>query len=573
MLRLAMALSLLWVGIPVLSAQNPPNWKYQASKDIKHFEMTSRGDLFVSTDREVFLLDGKSGAVRWSRTDVRDCEFRQKSGWTSVTWEPGCNYLGKNDSIFSLVPGTPYAVFRPENRVAIINLETGKTLLDSEGRGWGKVLEYLYIEQRVLLQVDLGKDRYEVIAVRLEDNSDEWRTGVLIKTGFTFLGQSDDGNALIYGKNRQNQRILASLDLETRKVDWQSTSLLQSDLADLFPPRPIRSADSGWLVYLNEAGPMRLDRNGNLVWRCSELAGRKPTQMFYDGTRLYIMHPGSVVAVDPEKGSILWRRETAPEATRGLRLHPLGLLLSSAVSVDLLSRDDGKSLWSKPADVSLLSPYVFNENELYVASSAYVSTVDLTDGRVARSSQYTFDYGERPETLEKVDGGLLVSSRQNLALIDKEGRVVYHRHYPPVRESGLLVALRAPIALAVGVATASYNGQRGPMEPGTPGNLPRDFFELRQAEVDVRGDGFAIMHTDQPTPGVRGYSVVRLDKATGDEAGRIWLGDKNPNLYSGPPDNSRPMWEGVRKTNFYFHWSTQMLFLKDGDKRIQAFGF
>ena len=85
-------------------AQESFIWTHNADREqIRHFEVTPLGTLFVSTDDGVATLDQATGEVIWSRRDIKGCEPKESTQ---------CNFLGKKNTTFSTIQIRTSAFFR-----------------------------------------------------------------------------------------------------------------------------------------------------------------------------------------------------------------------------------------------------------------------------------------------------------------------------------------------------------------------------------------------------------------------------------------------------------------------------
>ena len=87
-------------------------WTYESQNNVEYYKPLPSGDLLVSSKSEIALLGAKTGEVVWSRNDIRDCK-----GSSTIK----CRYLEKGGSELILLSNTPYALFTPKERVALVN--------------------------------------------------------------------------------------------------------------------------------------------------------------------------------------------------------------------------------------------------------------------------------------------------------------------------------------------------------------------------------------------------------------------------------------------------------------------
>ena len=183
-----------------------PLWVYESQDKIEYFEVTPSGDLFVSSKSEIALVSAKTGEVAWSRDDIRDCK-RSSSPYVggmgpirSPFYDDAaeelvvCRYLNKRGSEFIVLSNTPYALFGPKERVAVLDWRTGTTLFDSADHPLGKVRKLRYIAQlaQFVLWAEIKKNSYALASIKAGDSGLQWLSETTISKDFEWLGVQGD---------------------------------------------------------------------------------------------------------------------------------------------------------------------------------------------------------------------------------------------------------------------------------------------------------------------------------------------------------------------------------------------
>ena len=432
-------------------------WTYESRDNIEHFQLTPSGDLLVSSKSKIALVSAETGEVVWSRDDIRDCK-----GSSTIK----CRYLEKGGSELILLSNTPYALFTPKESVALLDWRTGVTLFDSADHPIGKIREYRYIAQRTqfVLWAEIKKNSYALAAIKAGDSELQWLSEITISKDFEWLGVQEDGTALVYGKDRTGKRILMALNLNTGDVTWQTQDLLKEDLngsvsfsgvRSYWAP-PIYDTEETVLLFISKDGPMRLDTDGQLLWRAEELADK----FFFGGmayadgvlfvsvrTKTFPTTRHSVFAIDTRDGSIIWQEELEIGPITLVETHPRGLLIAYrgdpnyTPGIALLDLQTGKPAWTRGmphgwhtdwlsarfSGVEL--PIVVDNDALYFAVGGALTSLNLEDGSFNTIANYAFMDNESPTSLSLIDGNFFLNSSHNFAGFDSGGQPLYQRYY------------------------------------------------------------------------------------------------------------------------------------------------
>jgi hypothetical protein len=249
------------------------------------------------TDDRVSVLDRDKGVEIWSRDDIQSCRRQTGNNLVQFRHPTRCKYLGKFDLGFALVPADPPLLLghNPEDgNFVLIDASSGRTIYESDHRALGKVVEYSYSDsqRQFVMLVETGNERYAFASLGA-DGRPGWRFETNIVKDLVWLGEPHEASILVYGKDRDDKRLVAEIDLKTGRTAWQATGLLNEDIEDgprlvgntggrwrqkpySFTP-PIADSDSSVVVFLTKDGPHRISRDGNLLWKSPALTGKKPS--------------------------------------------------------------------------------------------------------------------------------------------------------------------------------------------------------------------------------------------------------------------------------------------------------
>ncbi|HUE85964.1 MAG TPA: PQQ-binding-like beta-propeller repeat protein [Vicinamibacterales bacterium] len=529
------------------------SWRYQTERDVDYLRLTPRGTLLVGTGNETLVLDGGSGKPLWSRRDLTGCKALDPS--PVQEYEFKCESRGSGDLNFVMVPTeSPRIVghHAPDGRFAVLDLDTGKTLFDSAGQEIGKVRRYALVAPftQVVFVAEGPKSEYSVHAVGLDDGSLRWSFESAITDDPVWLGSPSPGSLLLYGKGRNGTRVLAEFDVEAGKNAWQSSTILKEDVREAGPrmvgaqewrSKAYRVAplihDAGTtLAFISRDGPMRFDRNGQVLWRASDLGGADPSQMILENGGLFTRQGRDLVAVDAATGRTRWRQRLRLEPAAIVPLADTGLLVWTHDRVDLLSFETGARLWPDVAEIPSVrdsstwnifspdwnlggvSPLLVGDGKLFVAGRRTLAAIDVATGVRTDLAGYDFRGDEAPEVLERWNEGFLLMSHQNIVGLDRDGRERFARYYPAP-------GLSSWAKLGIGLVSVAA-GQSAPLAMA---------FRMRIREMAI-SDRAVYMHFEnrEGRSDAERFGLVRLDAGTGEARGTLWHNERNPILVMNP---------------------------------------
>jgi len=498
-----------------------------AGEKFGHFEVTPLGSVFVSTDARVGALDADTGDLIWEREDIRRCREDAEDGTIR------CDFLDNARTVFAAIKHTNLGIFKvgfrgrekPFDRVAVVDLETGSTIIDSVDMPLEHVQAFLHVPglNQLLLAGEASEKRGLLVAVSGSDGGLLWQRDIYFLDRFKFIGVPDDARVLAYGKTNDAQRALVSLNLADGAEHWRLEGLLRNDARDR-NALVLRDSDETAILYLTKDGPfrVRLD-SGEVLWRADRWDKDPPdgAQMVLDGEVLFVPNGKKIDALHVEDGRRVWRTVKQFNAEPiDVRMLSRGLLVRAS-SFDLLDPQTGRSLWAKRTDKFFEGfPAHVDEEAAYIAGQGRFSMVDLTTGDVTHMAKYNLRK-ETPARIEETDGSFVLMSRQNLLRVNRAGEIAYHVYLKAPGASGLMKAMTFAAAVA-----ASGEHQAGPVTF----SVSIDPFLLsgvrHGATVEAPENYF--MYTEMPFDGRKGFSLVRVNKESGDETGRLWLDKRSP---------------------------------------------
>lgn len=180
------------------------------------------------------------------------------------------------------------------------------------------------------------------------------------------------------------------------------------------------------------------------------LISKKPNNKNY--ITFLDLNTGSLAFEDPIKieGEVLFGEMT-----------PSGLLYMTSSEVNVLNISSGKTSIDKEIRTN---PSLIDQNEdllyAYDNSSSTIKILDKNTGLVIKlGNAINFEGKESPSSISIRDNGILISSSQNLALVDYAGKTSFQTYLEAPREPGIIRALRYAQAIrAAYIGAVSYAG-------------------------------------------------------------------------------------------------------------------
>ena len=548
----ALVLALCVLGVPgtAFPQDAAELWKFAADADIGEHVLAPNGDVLVASEKSVTLISGSTGKVLWTRQDMfHKGLWNLRPAYPLIGRDDKYEYLSFLDRYVRLqsrAPGEgPLRKFgrgvkkvdeRDDERLLLLHLDTGEDVFDSWAAGIKALRGTCLVNKGSLLVAWGGEERkpHTMVAFDLAASKIAW-TGQLPPLIGTSCGALDDAGVwLVYGRTDKEQHRVAAVDVATGKVQWESADLMKYDEDS----RLYRYADAAAVVlFADKLGAVSVDtRTGMTKWRnpldkqsAWGTPVRRDAYLFFEVER-------SLIALDVDSGAIRWQSQ---KPFRIVDSMDNGLLVRSG-GLHLIQHATGQPVWSG-APMTDTAQLIHNDRLLQMSGSA-LQSVDLATGNFRSVGTVEFQGKESPGSLELLDGLVVVSSSQNVAAFDESGRK-YHEYYEAPGLSGTEQFLA--IALSTGMTTLSYaaasqqasaNARDVAFIRGGSGTgyalyrvyTPGVGLRYKSTASSAR---FAYMFTERPdASGRKGFSVVRLDKTTGRERGRVWSPERRPSL-------------------------------------------
>ncbi len=401
------------------------------------------------------------------------------------------------------------------------------------------------------LMVVLGRHPGRV--VEIDHGRIQWEFhGLALDSMRGFAAIPERNLLLVYGIGADRAFRLVAASLDSGIVRWRDDTLF-SQVPDL--PRNwkelsvtesqplLLDSDTTLVLFPSRGGVMRLDtRTGALLWRADSLARVDApvapwgyAHLVLDSSVVLVPFERRLAAVRISDGRIAWTTaQEFPSRLAQIEVTPHGYVVrgyfkggkpSVAVKpfVDLLDPATGRSRWPRPVrDLDDGSAMVVQGDTAWVASQRRLTAVALPGGETHERARFEFKGDELPAGIEAQDGGFVLVSEHNLVSVTPAGEVRYQRYYSRPGSSLFSKLLDATLLIGMSAAATATNTYLVPRPEPKPVADPR-YARALKAQQYVH-----ILTGAKDTTGAKGFSVVRLDKTTGQEVGRVWVNGRSP---------------------------------------------
>ncbi|MAP53960.1 PQQ-binding-like beta-propeller repeat protein [Altibacter sp.] len=225
---------------------------------------------------------------------------------------------------------------------------------------------------------------------------------------------------------------------------------------------------------------------------------------------------------------------------------PQGLIYITSEDANIVNLATGDQVWNKPLKYkranAVSSSYDSKNSRYLISADGDLFAVDANSGEVSTLAESKFEGKEDPTGVEVRDGGILLTSDQNMMLLDWNGGQKFHEYYraPGKSALGAIIAGVAAVATAT-TAVAAYNaanqnrnklgnytdrGQRyadlGDGMAAASGASVAEMLKRFKETAATENAQFVLTKLDD------GVGLVKLNKDSGSKEKEIVLKDKQP---------------------------------------------
>jgi hypothetical protein len=247
-------------------------------------------------------------------------------------------------------------------------------------------------------------------------------------------------------------------------------------------------------------------------------------------------------------GTPLWKKplKTGPNIQIMARVDK-GVLYISETDTDIIDMNSGESVFGKAVKYknskAVTSAYDEARDRFLVSCKDGVYEIDGSNGEYGLlAGDVKFDWKEDPTSISVRNGGVLLTSEQNLTMLDFEGKEKWHvYHKPPgISTVGKIFMTAMAVGSTAMMSAYSYGAgasraQLGPYHSNTRTleNYADGFQNLAVASFQELGKRFKATKATENSAFILtklddGVGLVKIDKDSGQKVSEIVLNDKKP---------------------------------------------
>jgi len=174
--------------------------------------------------------------------------------------------------------------------------------------------------------------------------------------------------------------------------------------------------------------------NGEDLWEKAPKT-KGYVQHFYvmDDGILFGIREGGINKISFDGKTLFKKPLKTGENIHTMAMTPKGMIYITDTDADIISLTTGESIWSKPIKYkkakSVCSTYDSRNKRYLISTGEEMLAIDEITGEISTLAKFEFKENESPTSLAIREGGLLLSSDQNMMLLNFDGSNKFHAYY------------------------------------------------------------------------------------------------------------------------------------------------
>lgn len=228
-----------------------------------------------------------------------------------------------------------------------------------------------------------------------------------------------------------------------------------------------------------------------------------------------------------------------------VRVIPQGLLYRTTEETNILDLATGKDVWAKSIKYKDGGMGADKDNLTYFNADGAIYVMDNTTGQFKTfTNSYKFDGKENPGTLELRGNALLLTSSQNLALIDLNGKAIY-QVYKPAPGTSTFSKIMNITAAATAMSISARQSYISGYARGVGASTEADKYQKsanawsgvaveslneisKRFKASKATENYQSILTKTADGEDKGVGIVRINKDNGKEEAAVVLNNKKP---------------------------------------------
>lgn len=313
-----------------------------------------------------------------------------------------------------------------------------------------------------------------------------------------------------------------------------------SDVADTGSNSVFAAAAESKITLMSAA-------NGEDLWdKAPKTKGY--VQHFYvmDDGILFGIREGGINKISFDGKTLFKKPLKTGENIHTMALTPKGMIYITDSDADIINLSTGESIWNKPIKYkkaqSVCSTYDSKNKRYLISTGEEMLAINENTGDITTLSTYKFEEKETPTSLSLREGGLLLSSDQNIMMLNFDGSKKFHEYHRSPGKSAfgaIMSGVLAVTSMAVATSAAYEAGMNKNAigqynDRGKQAKIVQDGFSqiasASFAEMNKRFKATAATENAQfiLTKLDDGVGLVKINKDSGKKEKEIVLKDKKP---------------------------------------------
>ena len=480
------------------------------------------------------VIDYMSGKVLFST---------EKNGWKAIGMSEVLIPANK-----LIVSGQRRAKEKYAQAVAIYDLDTGEQISFYTFKGSRQAMgRPLVLSDGVIIPTTKGLMKVDMTSGQVLWENDLKYIGWMVadeseKDIYAFASTSNKKNTKIYKIGANG----ASTWPDERKVKGNVSNfqILPQGIAvvsDVTGGKGIMAAASESKITLLSAA------NGEDLWEKAPKT-KGYVQHFYimDDGILFGIREGGINKISYDGKTLFKKPLKTGENILTMAQTPQGLIYITSEDANVVNLDTGEQVWSKPLKFKrasvVSSTYDQNNDRYLIAADEKVYSIDAASGTSELMAELDFDGKEDPTGIEVRNAGILLTSDQNMAMLDWNGETSWHEYHRAPGKSAfgaILAGVTAVASTAMAVdASARAGANRNALGQynayGAQMKRTADMFAaIGTASFNEMAKRFKATAATQNAQFILtklddGIGLVKLSKDDGAKQKEIILKDKKP---------------------------------------------
>lgn len=229
-----------------------------------------------------------------------------------------------------------------------------------------------------------------------------------------------------------------------------------------------------------------------------------------------------------------------------MAMTPKGMIYITDSDADIINLSTGESIWSKSIKykraAAVASTYDAKGKRYLISIGEELVAIDENSGDVSTLADYKFEEKEAPTSLSTRQGGLLLTSSQNMMMLNYDGSQKFHEYYKSPSRSTFGKIMGGVLAVASTAASVSMAARAGANKNsmGDYNQYGREadraatmFASIGSASFDYMSKRFKATSATENAQFILtklddGVGLVKINKDTGSKEKEIILKDKKP---------------------------------------------